>query len=309
MVKAIIVIFLCFATMAAQDSLNYFPHNDGDMWEYYHWDADAANTVRITVKVDSITADSTYFQREFKFIDSPDPDFIIGYQQKYCIADTNHNIFSSRYSYTIGMNRVYKFDVKKDGKYIVTDLNGGYDYFYVWDKYTDTVFNKETEILEIAYYAIDDTARDELGLFHYSDILAEGIGSIKRFGELGDFMTLIGARINGTSYGILTAIDQDRNNRKVPKRFVLEPNYPNPFNSQTQIRFLLFKPDLLSISIFNNQGQLVRNLVQKRMFSAGEHKIKWDSKNNFNQPVASGFYIYTIYTSKYSYSGKMQLIQ
>lgn len=309
MVKAISLILLCFATIAAQDNLNYFPHNDGDMWEYYHWEPDAANTVRITVKIDSVTKDSTYFQREFEFIGTPDFDYIIGYQQNYCIADTNHNIFSSKYSYSLIRDRTYKFNVNIGEKHIVRDLGGGFDYFYVWDIYPDTVFNKVTEILEIAYYAVEDTANAELGLFHYSDILAKGIGSIQRFGEFGDFMTLLGAKINGKFYGVLAAIDPEKDSRKVPNKFVLEPSYPNPFNSQTYIRFLLFKPDLLSISIFDNRGQMIRNLVANKMFSAGEHRISWDCKNNFNQLVASGFYIYTIFTSEHSYSGKIQLIK
>ncbi len=75
----------------------------------------------------------------------------------------------------------------------------------------------------------------------------------------------------------------------VPRRFVLEQNYPNPFNPNTQIQFQLPEQGQVEIKIFNLQGQLVRNLIDKSLPS-GAHKIKRDGKDDNGQELASGMY-------------------
>jgi hypothetical protein len=68
------------------------------------------------------------------------------------------------------------------------------------------------------------------------------------------------------------------------KNFELYGNYPNPFNSQTIIRFFVPEDGELTLSIFNLLGQEVINL-RSGFILAGEHAIRWDA---FDQP--SGIY-------------------
>ncbi len=72
------------------------------------------------------------------------------------------------------------------------------------------------------------------------------------------------------------------------KNFVLYGNYPNPFNSQTIIRFFVPEDGELTLSIFNLLGQEVIKL-QSGFILAGEHAIQWDA---FDQP--SGIYFINI---------------
>lgn len=63
-------------------------------------------------------------------------------------------------------------------------------------------------------------------------------------------------------------------------------NYPNPFNPETQIQFIIKKDYKLKIEIFNLLGQKIDELANK-IFSKGTHKISWKP----NSCIPSGMYI------------------
>jgi hypothetical protein len=75
--------------------------------------------------------------------------------------------------------------------------------------------------------------------------------------------------------------------------FELYPNYPNPFNSSTTFRYELHRDGLVEFYIYNLLGELVNTLVYENQF-AGIHQIRWDGRDFFGNPVASGEYLYQI---------------
>ncbi len=75
----------------------------------------------------------------------------------------------------------------------------------------------------------------------------------------------------------------------LPRRFFVFPNYPNPFNPSTTIRFQLPKAGQVRVTIFNANGRVIRTWKQK--FSAGEHRIVWNGTNGSGARVASGIYL------------------
>ncbi len=79
----------------------------------------------------------------------------------------------------------------------------------------------------------------------------------------------------------------------LPKQFTLHPNYPNPFNPTTEIRYELPENSQVNLSIFNLKGQEVRTLIEETQ-SPGFYNILWDGKDKFGRDVASGIYIYRI---------------
>ncbi len=79
----------------------------------------------------------------------------------------------------------------------------------------------------------------------------------------------------------------------VSSSFSLFPNYPNPFNPETQIRFFLEKGRKVELKIYNPLGQLVRTLVKGEL-AAGHHAVMWDGTNDRGLQVPSGVYIYTL---------------
>ena len=75
----------------------------------------------------------------------------------------------------------------------------------------------------------------------------------------------------------------------LPQAFALLPNYPNPFNSSTNIQFELPAPGHLSLMIFDILGRNVASLADGE-FAAGRHIIHWDGTDMGGNPVASGRY-------------------
>ncbi len=80
---------------------------------------------------------------------------------------------------------------------------------------------------------------------------------------------------------------------QTPEVFALEQNYPNPFNPSTTISFALPKASDVSLSIFNSNGQLVKQLISREM-PAGRHHVTWDATNEYGERVSSGMYLYVI---------------
>ena len=58
------------------------------------------------------------------------------------------------------------------------------------------------------------------------------------------------------------------------KGILLYQNYPNPFNESTTISFFLQQSEMVSLKIFNSQGQEVKTLVNSRV-DQGLHSYTW----------------------------------
>jgi hypothetical protein len=65
---------------------------------------------------------------------------------------------------------------------------------------------------------------------------------------------------------------------------------PNPFSSSTRIEYKLNESSLVKLSIYNQRGQLVKQLVSDGM-SAGNHTVSWDGRDAQSRKVASGIYV------------------
>jgi hypothetical protein len=53
----------------------------------------------------------------------------------------------------------------------------------------------------------------------------------------------------------------------------LLPNYPNPFNNNTRIRFHLMQTSRVNLTIHNTLGQTVRSLLSGSLFNPGQHSV------------------------------------
>ncbi len=87
----------------------------------------------------------------------------------------------------------------------------------------------------------------------------------------------------------VTAIGSDTFSEDVPAIDRLLGNYPNPFNPETNIRFSLAQERRVTIDIYNIKGQRVKRLLDD-VLSSGAHKITWQGKDRYDQPVSSGVY-------------------
>lgn len=93
-----------------------------------------------------------------------------------------------------------------------------------------------------------------------------------------------------------------------PNEFRLVQNFPNPFNSQTKISFILSKTSAVRIEIFDTIGRKIRILLDAEQ-PQGTHSVVWDGKNFSGIQVSSGVYFYRIKTPFLESVKKMILIQ
>ena len=94
----------------------------------------------------------------------------------------------------------------------------------------------------------------------------------------------------------------------VSAKIALSQNVPNPFNPQTEIRFVLPGPTTVSLSVYDVRGVLVRNLVTG-LASAGENLVRWDGRDDRGNPVASGVYVCRLRVGKETLTRRMVLIR
>jgi endo-1,4-beta-D-glucanase Y len=92
------------------------------------------------------------------------------------------------------------------------------------------------------------------------------------------------------------------------KDFHLQQNYPNPFNPTTMIGYHLPAAGNVKLTIYNLLGQKVKTLVDSYL-SGGEHSTTWNGMDDFNNPVGSGIYFYSLSTDEMNLQKKMILIR
>ncbi len=90
----------------------------------------------------------------------------------------------------------------------------------------------------------------------------------------------------------------------LPGKSELYPNYPNPFNPVTRIRFSLPRQSRISLNVYDVRGHKVRSLLQNRTTSSGSHTIGFNGKN-----LPSGIYLCVLQTGSIRLTQKMLLVK
>ena len=98
-----------------------------------------------------------------------------------------------------------------------------------------------------------------------------------------------------------------------PTETKLLPNYPNPFNPETWIPYRLAKDAFVTLTIYDQTGQVVRTIdVGHQPAAAYESRsqaIHWDGRNEIGEQVASGVYFYHLSAGDYSATRKMLILK
>lgn len=83
-----------------------------------------------------------------------------------------------------------------------------------------------------------------------------------------------------------------------PSDFVLNGNYPNPFNPITTIKYHLPERSFVKLKIYDLMGREIRALVSSNE-DAGYQSVTWDGKDSYGNPVSSGMYFYRLHAISY----------
>ena len=95
---------------------------------------------------------------------------------------------------------------------------------------------------------------------------------------------------------------------QVPEAFALEPNYPNPFNPTTAIRFRLAEVSDVRLSVYDVTGREVAVLVQEPM-EAGSYEVEWAGRDASGRELPSGVYLYRIEAGTFTAVRTMALVK
>ena len=98
-----------------------------------------------------------------------------------------------------------------------------------------------------------------------------------------------------------------------PEKPMLLQNYPNPFNPETWIPYQLSADSQVVISIYDTQGERVRQLdlgyQHVGTYITRGRAAHWDGEDMYGKPVASGLYFYQIQAGAFSASRKMVILK
>jgi len=110
------------------------------------------------------------------------------------------------------------------------------------------------------------------------------------------------------SVNSLTASGIDPENGDIPTSYALHPNYPNPFNPVTTIRYDLPKTARVSLVVYNVKGEKVRELVSRDQ-PQGRYEVLWDGRDIAGSPAASGVYFFKLVAGEFVETRKMVLLK
>jgi len=113
--------------------------------------------------------------------------------------------------------------------------------------------------------------------------------------------------INKITFSNITDVKNFRRLNNIVNSFTLLQNHPNPFNPKTTVEYIISKPGVVDVFIFDINGRLVRRFSKECL--AGFNKFTWNGRNNNGVRVGSGLYIYTVKFDNSTLSKSMILIK
>jgi len=101
--------------------------------------------------------------------------------------------------------------------------------------------------------------------------------------------------------------------RSIPEHSALLPNYPNPFNPETWLPYQLNTDAAVTISIYNQKGQLVRDIAMgyqaAGLYINRDKAAYWDGRNEVGEKVASGVYFYKLRAGRFAATRRMLIVK
>ena len=277
------LLMVSFCYSQSPHPLEFFPHHQGDIFEYYWNESAHPDSFQNIITKDSLGLDGKYYLETTRF-------------GKMSVDTTTYEVRDNSWGGPFYSNLLFKLDADSGDQWVVkrgefaTYLATVTDVFYTnWLGYFIQV--KKIEQVDSAS-----------GLYLHSYYLGSKFGNIiMEYDPPGSFYYLRGAIINGVKYG--TVIDIKNHNSFKPLSFLLEQNYPNPFNPATTICYTLNRSTFVELDVYNILGQKIKSLVSTFQQS-GDYKIVIDADQ-----WPSGLYIYRMKTSEGVLTKKMTLVK
>ena len=110
------------------------------------------------------------------------------------------------------------------------------------------------------------------------------------------------------AFGVNCSYVSEVPSEELPLVSRLHPNFPNPFNPRTTIKFELNKTGPVDLAVFDVAGRLVKRLVSEPL-PAGHHDAVWEGKDSGGRPAAAGVYFFRLKTNDTVDTKRMTLVK
>ncbi len=108
----------------------------------------------------------------------------------------------------------------------------------------------------------------------------------------------------------ITGLPVEKGTVVAPRAFILNANYPNPFNPETTISFSANYQGFrqVTLEVYDITGRKIQTLFSGPL-DAGQYRFKWNGRNALGQASASGMYFYRLTSGSNVISRKMILLR
>jgi uncharacterized secreted protein with C-terminal beta-propeller domain len=222
--------------------------------------------------------------------------------------------------------QVGKYDMPPPGFAHGVAISGAYAYIAAWNLGLRVIdISNLSNPREVVYYNTTGFSH-RVTLLGVNAYVADGSGGIRIFDisrpsspvEVG-YYSKPGWTWDVTFFGnfFLTANDSSgifileflgKRGSQGGVKIFLEQNSPNPFFSNTQIKYAYGIKDQIILEIYDIIGRHVKTLVNEEQ-NAGYHQIEWNGLDNSDQRVPSGIYFYRLQVGESYETRKMTLLR
>lgn len=106
-------------------------------------------------------------------------------------------------------------------------------------------------------------------------------------------------------YGIEKILQKEKKKKKEEKKKIeVKPTYlqeiivsPNPFYTETEIKFVITDECIIDIGIYDLTGKRVKSLKEGKV-GKGFHRVKWDGKDDVGKEVRNGVYFLKVVANR-----------
>jgi len=166
-----------------------------------------------------------------------------------------------------------------------------YDYENNFEKINNKIIPGAGTSTQKNEYAFTDITFERTNIVYYKLENVDISGTKKTYGP-------IAVTLNETNHSVET----------LPDKYVLLQNFPNPFNPTTRIKYELPEAAEVRLAIYNIQGVLVNELVN-RYHETGTYAVSWSGEDQNGVQLPSGLYFARLITNNFSDTIKMYFIK
>lgn len=189
-----------------------------------------------------------------------------------------------------GLNIIIKFDpnililqsITPVGRALSMSSASGHNYLadkvslVIYDAHHASIAADTGSIFSVTFTPRDSLPGDTSTQFQFlGGAVADSDLSLVTFNYINGAATITGVR--------------EKPQQLLPHAFQLYQNYPNPFNPTTTLRFDVPSQSYVTFKVYNILGQLVRSLLENRVYEPGHFQESFDGSN-----LSSGVYFYRL---------------